>query len=192
MRAIPTMGVFQPMDAKETQLIMDYLVTQWKGPAYLRLTRQNLPDLYPSHRPFRPTKLMEIREPILEMKTQVLCIATGSTVSEACQAAEILKEKKVSLCVWNAHCLKPFDKETLFQIIQGYQAIASIEDHTVVGGLGSCISEALASLSKHPPLIFLGIQDAFGESGAAFELYEKFGISAKQVASQILMKLGLS
>src|SRR6185295_16843703 len=52
MRALPTMGVFQPMDARETELIMDYLVTEWKGPAYLRLTRQNLPDLYPAHLPF--------------------------------------------------------------------------------------------------------------------------------------------
>src|SRR6476619_2146606 len=62
MRALPTMGVFQPMDARETELIMDYLVKDWKGPAYLRLTRQNLPDLYPRDRPFQPGKLMQIWE----------------------------------------------------------------------------------------------------------------------------------
>ncbi|MGZ3707637.1 MAG: transketolase family protein, partial [Bdellovibrionota bacterium] len=60
MRALPTMGVFQPMDARETELVMDYLVREWKGPAYLRLTRQNLPDLYPAGATFQPTKLMEI------------------------------------------------------------------------------------------------------------------------------------
>src|SRR3954451_13425555 len=60
MRALPTMGVFQPMDAKETDLIMDYLVKEWTGPAYVRLTRQNLPDLYPTDAPFKPGKLMQI------------------------------------------------------------------------------------------------------------------------------------
>src|SRR6204780_933239 len=62
MRALPTMGVFQPMDARETEHLMDYLVKDWKGPAYVRLTRQNLPDLYPENAEFRPLKLMEIRK----------------------------------------------------------------------------------------------------------------------------------
>src|SRR3954471_11428444 len=62
MRALPTMGVFQPMDARETELVMDYLVRDWKGPAYIRLTRQNVPDLYPTGAKFQPKKLMQIQD----------------------------------------------------------------------------------------------------------------------------------
>src|SRR5262249_51399005 len=85
MRALPTMGVFQPMDARETELLLAYLVSQWKGPAYVRLTRQNLPDLYPAHLPFHPGKLLQIRKPA--GRPQVAAIASGATVAEAAQAA---------------------------------------------------------------------------------------------------------
>jgi transketolase len=81
MRALPTMGVFQPMDAKETELVMDYLVKEWKGPAYLRLTRQNLPDLYPSGAKFQPGKLMEIRPAPAGNGLKAVCVASGAGVA---------------------------------------------------------------------------------------------------------------
>ena len=190
MRALPTMGVFQPMDAKETELIMEYLVTEWKGPAYLRLTRQNLPDLYPAGAVFKPGKLMEIRKSSNDSSAhRVVCVATGSGVSEACQAAEILKAKGVNMAVWNAHCLKPFDEQTLLNIAKDCELIVTVEDHTVIGGLGSCVAETLAMTSHHPRLIKLGIQDTFGESGEPQELYDKFGISASAVATRVLSEM---
>ena len=81
MRALPTMGVFQPMDAKETEHIMEYLVNGWKGPAYVRLTRQDLPDLYPANAPFKPGKLMEIvphAPSNIGGGKKIVCIATGA------------------------------------------------------------------------------------------------------------------
>jgi transketolase len=183
MRALPTMGVFQPMDAKETELVMDYLVKEWKGPAYIRLTRQNLPDLYPAGEPFRPGKLMQIFKP--KKEASIVCIGTGAGVAEAVQAAKTLEDQGLSVAVWNAHCLKPFDDQSTLSIARGAKHIVTVEDHSVIGGLGSCVAEALAKTSSHPPLTMLGIQDEFGESGEGFELFDKHGISAKAIVEKL-------
>ncbi len=185
MRALPTMGVFQPMDARETELVMDYLVKQWKGPAYLRLTRQNLPDLYPAGAEFKPGKLMRIHP--AASKAQVVAIASGAAVAEAVGAAKVLAEKGVQMEVWNAHSLKPFDFEKTVEISRGAQLVITVEDHTVIGGLGSCVAEALASSGMpHGRLVKLGIQDTFGESGEPLELYEKHGISAGAIQKRVI------
>ena len=189
MRALPTMGVFQPMDAQETLHLMNYLVKEWRGPAYLRLTRQNLPNLYPAGKPFRPGKLMEITSFGEDSTVQVACIATGATVSEAMEASQKLAQKGIQMSVWNAHSLKPFDTETTLKIAKNSCLMLSVEDHSVIGGLGSCVSEALSSVTQHPKLIRLGVQDLFGESGEPVELYEKFGISANAISEQVLLHL---
>lgn len=186
MRALPTMGVFQPMDAKETELVMDYLVQEWKGPAYIRLTRQNLPDLYPAGKPFRPGKLMEIRA---AKNPDVICIGSGATVAEAVKASESLASQGISMSVWNAHSLKPFDEQTTIDLANQTKLLVTVEDHSVIGGLGSCVAEAIAQRAKHAPLIRLGIQDLFGESGIAEELYEKFGISSSAIAQRVKQTL---
>lgn len=189
MRALPTMGVFQPMDAHETALIMDYLVKDWKGPAYLRLTRQNLPDLYPRDLKFKPGKLMQIFAP--PARTQIICIATGACVAEALQAAKKLESERIGMSVWNAHCLKPFDEETLSEIIENTELVITVEDHSVIGGLGTCVAEYFAKISRHPRLVKLGIQDLFGESGLPHELYDKFGISAQAIARKVQSEIVL-
>jgi transketolase len=189
MRALPTMGVFQPMDAKETELVMDYLVKEWKGPAYVRLTRQNLPDLYPSGAKFQPGKLMQIQNPSPSDHPEVVCIATGAGVAEAVEASRQLKAAGINMSVWNAHCLKPFDEKTTLDIAQRSKLIVTVEDHSVIGGLGSCVAEAIAQSAHHARLIKIGVQDAFGESGIPEELYDKFGISAKEITKKVTQEL---
>lgn len=187
MRALPTMGVFQPMDARETELVMDYLVRQWKGPAYLRLTRQNMPDLYPAGRAFDPLKLL----PLVEApKTEVVLIASGGPVGEAVDAAKKLSSHGVATSVWNALALKPFDAATAQRLARECKLIATVEDHSIIGGLGDCVADALAALSTHAPLVKIGVQDLFGESGEPAELYEKHGLSASAIEATILKKLG--
>jgi len=188
MRALPTMGVFQPMDARETELLMDFLVKEWKGPAYIRLTRQNLPDLFPAGAKFQPGKLMQIHKPAAE--AQVLCLATGASVADAVQAAKELESTGIAMSVWNAHSLKPFDDETLTAISEKVKLVIAVEDHSVIGGLGTCAAECFAKISRHPRLVKLGIQDLFGESGLPNELYDKFGISAKAIAQRVTSELG--
>ncbi|MFL5813608.1 MAG: transketolase family protein [Bdellovibrionia bacterium] len=189
MRALPTMGVFQPMDARETELLMDYLVTEHKGPAYVRLTRQNLPDLYPANAPFKPGKLIEIL-PASGGKAKVVCIASGATVGESVEAAKLLAAQGISMSVWNAGTLKPFDDEKTLELAQGAELIVTAEDHSVIGGLGSCVAEAMSKKPQTARLVRLGIQDDFGESGEPVELYDKHGISAKMIAREIAKQLG--
>lgn len=183
MRSLPAMGVFQPMDARDTELIMDYLVKTWKGPAYLRLTRQSLPDLFPPDARFEPGKLMQVHSP--GPNPDIACIATGAAVAEAVHAAKILSDEGISLSVWNAHCLKPFDEATTLQILDGPKLLATVEDHSVIGGLGSCVADVLAKRHSHAPLLKLGVQDVFGESGEPAELYRKFGISGASIADRV-------
>lgn len=187
MRSLPNMGIFQPMDSIETAQIMEYLVKTWKGPAYLRLTRQALPDLYPTGIKFKPGKLLQL--PVkgkLDAKPKVLCLASGATVTEALQAAEALTSHGITMSVWNVHCLKPFDEATLRDISQSCKLIVTVEDHSVVGGLGSIVSETLAEEGGRAPVLRLGIQDRFGESAEAAELYDKHGISAKGIVRNVL------
>jgi transketolase len=186
MRALPTMGVFQPMDARETELVMEYLVTTWKGPAYLRLTRQNLPDLYPASAEFRPGKLLELRR---AEGAKVLLIGSGAGTAEAVKAFELLQAKGVAATVLNAHCLKPFDVEGLLRAARGMDLVITIEDHSVIGGLGSCVAEALVEQSQHPRLVKLGVQDVFGQSGDPVEMFEAYGFSAPQVAERAMAEL---
>jgi transketolase len=192
MRALPTMGVFQPMDAKETELLMEFLVRDWKGPAYIRLTRQNLPDLYPPGAVFKPGKLMEIYRSG-SAKADVVLIGTGAGVAEAVEAAkklELNSKGGVSCAVWNAHSLKPFDSDSTRKIAQGAKLLVTVEDHSVIGGLGSCVADSLAEVESHPRLLKIGCQDEFGESGDPGELYEKHGLSSGQIAKSVLGALG--
>jgi transketolase len=184
MRSLPTMGVFQPMDAKETELLMSYLVRDWKGPAYVRLTRQSVPDLFPAGATFRPGKLMEVL-PAAGGGKKVICIASGAVVGEAVEAAKKLAQQGVAMSVWNAHSLKPFDDETTLRLAGESKLLVTVEDHSVIGGLGSCVAEALAKSGSGAKLMKLGIQDTFGESGEPIELYEKHGISASAIAKTV-------
>lgn len=181
MRALPTMGVFQPMDTFETQKIMESLVTAWQGPAYLRLTRQNLPDLSPKDQKFEFGKLVKVTRP---SNPKVLVIGTGAGTAEAYSAAQQLGAT-VPVEVWNANTLKPFDEKTLHQELSRFQAILTVEDHSVIGGLGSAVAEVLATESHHPRLIRIGVQDQFGESGEPLELFEKHGLTGRQIAQRI-------
>ncbi len=190
MRALPTMGVFQPMDARETELIMDYLVKNWSGPAYLRLTRQNLPNLMPEGTKWEATKIQLLQKGN-EGKKKVIAFGSGAGTAEAMGAIEMLAQKGVSLSVYNVHSLKPFDSEGVKKAIAGADLVISVEDHSIIGGLGSCIAETMAHLTTHPRLVMYGVQDLFGESGEGEELLEKFGISAKAVTHGVLKELGL-
>jgi transketolase len=184
------MGVFQPMDARETELVMNYLVEKWKGPAYLRLTRQNLPDLMTGGEKigsrWEAGKIFKVAE-ALSGKKKIVVFATGAGTAEAMKAAEILDKSNsaFSLSVYNVHSLKPFDEVGTLAAITGADLVITVEDHSVIGGLGSCVAETLAKSDRHPRLIKYGVQDKFGESGEPDELYDLHGISGKAIAASL-------
>lgn len=188
MRALPKMGVFQPADARETELLMKFLVADWKGPAYLRLTRQNLDDVVTADcvrdADYDPLKLLQVKA---TQKPKIMILATGGVVGEAVKASTALQSSGVLASVWNVCSLKPFDHTTLLEHIAGVDWVVTAEDHSVMGGLGSIVAEVLSTraTTARPRQLMLGIQDEFGESGEGPELYEKFGISANRIAQSI-------
>lgn len=190
MRALPTMGVFQPMDARETELVMNYLVEKWEGPAYLRLTRQNLPDLMTGAEKigskWEAGKIYKVAEAAADKK-KIVAFATGAGTAEAMKAADILAKSNsaFSLAVYNVHSLKPFDEAGTVAAVAGAELVITVEDHSVIGGLGSCVAEALAKLDRHPRLVKYGVQDKFGESGEPDELFDLHGISGKAIAASL-------
>jgi transketolase len=123
-------------------------------------------------------------------KARVVCIASGATVAEAVEAAKTLASQGIAMSVWNCHSLKPFDDEKTLELAKGAELIVTAEDHSVIGGLGSCVAEALSKKPQTSRLVRLGVQDDFGESGEPIELYDKHGISAKAMAREIAKQLG--
>lgn len=186
MRALPTMGVFQPMDDAETHAIMDYLVKQYKGPAYLRLTRQTMPDYSDKATPFVAGKLRKVGSIGSGSKT-LLALASGAGVVEAMGAAERLTAKGYTTHVVNCHTLKPFDSKGLMEFVGSLKPsqVFTVEDHSVIGGLGSCVAEVLSESGAGVKLTRFGCQDQFGESGEPVELFEKHGFSAAKIAEKI-------
>ncbi len=190
MRALPTMGVFQPMDARETELVMNYLVEKWQGPAYVRLTRQNLPDLSTGAdklgSKWEAGKIYKVAE-AASGKKKIVAFATGAGTAEAMKAADILAKANsaFSMTIYNVHSLKPFDEAGVTQAVKDAELVITVEDHSVIGGLGSCVAETLAKVDRHPKLVKYGVQDKFGESGEPEELYDLHGLSGKAIAASL-------
>jgi transketolase len=176
MRTIPNMAVIQPATGIETEKAVDYLV-EHRGPAYIRLTRQKLPELdqIGASYEFRFGKGV-----LLRSGSDVAIVASGATVHEALGAAELLAEHGISAAVANIHTIQPIDDGFLEDLASECGRIVTVEDHVPVGGLGGAVCESLSE--KRPtPVLRLGVH-GFGESGDANELYDRFGLSADRIA----------
>lgn len=177
MRAIPNMTVLCPADANETVEAVKAMV-EMKGPCYIRLNRNDYPNVTEEGQPF------QIGVPkILKEGEDVVVFATGYMVGQAIKAAEEL-EGKISVKVVNVSTIKPLTSEKILEAAGKCKAIVTAEEHNVIGGLGSAISETLC---KDPrPIEFVGIQDTFGCSAHNYaELMDYFGLNFKRVKEAI-------
>jgi Transketolase, C-terminal subunit len=179
MRAIPGMLVVCPSDAIETRAAVKALV-DYEGPAYLRVGRipadiiNDTPDFE-----FDLFKGYQMRE-----GNDVALLATGLMVQEALKAHDILKEKGINARVIDIHTIKPLDEEIVLKAARETGYIITLEEHNIYGGLGSAVAELLGE--KCPtPMLRLGMNDEFGKSGKPDELFEKFGLNAKNFAVQV-------
>ncbi|MGL4740561.1 MAG: transketolase family protein [Sarcina sp.] len=175
MRAIPNMTVISPADAVETEAAIK-AIAEFNGPCYVRLGRAgvNVINDNPSYK-FVIGKGVELKK-----GTDVTIVATGIMVDEALAAEEMLKAEGISANVINIHTLKPLDNELLVKAAKETKAIVTAEEHNVIGGLGSAVAEALTEV--YPvPVIKVGVQDTFGESGKPAELMEKYGLTAAKI-----------
>lgn len=176
MRGLPNMTVISTSDDVQTKY-MAKEISKIDGPVYLRLARLATPIIYDENQKFEIGKAMQIGE-----GTDGTVFATGVTVAEALKAQEILKEKGIYIRVVDMHTIKPIDKEMIVKCAKETKKLVSIEDHNVIGGLGSAISEVLTE--EFPTnLVRLGIQDTFGKSGKAEELMKYFKIDFEAIVN---------
>jgi transketolase len=177
LRALPNMTIVQPADAAETRAAVRALLDH-EGPAFLRLTRQGVEDVTGDG----GFELGAIRT--LRSGEDVAILASGATVGEAMKAAEILAGEHIEAAVLNVHTLKPLDEEAVLEAAEAAPAVVTVEDHSVVGGLGSAVAEVLAGGGSEAPLHRVGMT-TFGESGSPEELYEKYGLAAQPLAETV-------
>ncbi len=179
MRTLPNMRVFSPSDDIETKWIIKE-IAKIDGPCYVRLCRLGTPVIYDENQKFEMGKMIQIGE-----GTDATIFATGVTVSEAIKAQEELLSKGINVRVVDVHSIKPIDEEMIIKCAKETKKLISVEDHNVIGGLGSAISEVLTE--KYPThLIRIGIPDTFGKSGNANKLMEYFGIDKQGIIEKIL------
>ena len=175
MRTLPNMVVIQPADAVETEHATAFLA-DYTGPAYLRLTRQSVPDIYDERYRFEFGKGAELRE-----GSDLTIIASGAVVSGALEAAEELSREGFSVGVVNIHTIKPIDTALLAEVAARSSRILTVEDHGVVGGLGSAVAEVLSETPDTTVRIH-GVR-GFGESGSGEDLYRKHMLDSEGIAT---------
>ena len=176
MRVLPNMMVVVPADGGQTYQAVE-AVARHEGPVYLRLGRPKVPRVIPSGMPFEPGKAQ-----LLKKGKELAFLATGLMVGPALEAAEMLKSRGIDAAVVNVHTIKPLDKEFLLQIAQETGALVTAEEHSVIGGLGGAVAELISGHCP-VPVIRIGINDTFGESGAPEALLKKYGLTAENMAA---------
>lgn len=177
-RVIPNMVVISPCDSIEAKKAT-IAVARYKGPVYIRFTREKTPIMTTEETTFEIGKAEIYRE-----GKDVSIIACGPLVYEALKAAEELSKEGIEAEVINNHTIKPMDKETILESAKKTGCVVTIEEHQAAGGMGSAVSEIL-SQNYTVPMEIIGVKDRFGESGEPNELLEKFGLTAKDIAEAV-------
>jgi transketolase len=179
LRAIPNMVVLSPADYIEAKKAVN-AAYEYNGPVYIRMGREKLPILYDEAYAFEIGKASLLRE-----GNDITLIATGPLVFEALKAHDLLKQHKINARIINMSTIKPIDKEIIIKASKETKAIITCEDHNIIGGLGSAVAEVL---SENYPVKMkrIGINDAFAESGSAFELYKKYGLTAENIVENAI------
>ena len=178
MRGLPHMTVIVPADCKECQEAIKYAALH-EGPTYIRIPRSNVPDIFDENYSFNIHKAV-----VVEEGTDVSVFTNGETLAEVLLAAEELKKDNISLEVINVPVVKPLDFQTVIESVKKTKFAITVENHSIIGGLGSAICETLAD--KLPSKVYrFGIHDEFGQSGKAEELIEYYGLDSKTLAKRI-------
>lgn len=185
MRLIPTMTVVMPADAYETEHATRAAATM-KGPFYISLAGGTLPlGKSEDERSFEIGKAVLLRE-----GNDVTIIGVGLTVGDTLRAGEMLASKGVAARILNMHTVKPIDKDAILQAAAETRLIITIEEHTVIGGLGGAVAEVLADAGASTPLKRLGLQDVFAcMVGSHQDLKNRFGITAEVIVKEVLDRI---
>ena len=178
MRTLPNMTVIVPSDDTQTKWAVEE-ISKIKGPVYVRLSRMETPIIYDENKKFEIGKAVQIGE-----GTEASIIATGDVVCEAIKAKEKLESQGIKVRVIDVHTIKPIDKEMIIKCAKETKRIITLEDHSIIGGLGSAVCEVLAENCPYK-VTRMGISDQFGKSGKAQELLKYFKLTSENIIEKI-------
>ena len=178
MRSIPNMMVVVPSDCKECEEVIKF-AAEYNGPMYIRLARTNLLDLFDNDYKFNPNKATVLKE-----GKDFTVISNGETLGETLIAAEILQEKGIDIEVISMPVIKPIDKETILKSASKTGYVVTVENHSIINGLGSAVCEVLSE--ELPTKVYrIGTNDEFGQSGKWSELIAYYGLTGEKIATKI-------
>ncbi len=175
LRTIPNMSVVMPADYHSAKKLIRK-AAEWQGPLYLRFTRDPIPFMYDESAEFEIGKAVEYRK-----GTDVTIISNGDMLSVCAKACEELERAGVSACLLDMHTVKPIDRDAVLAAIERNGRIVTVEDHNILNGLGSAVSEIVAERGKGI-VRRIGVQDRFGESAPYETLLEMNGMTAENIA----------
>lgn len=182
MRNIPHMQVIVPADCKECEEVIKY-AAEHDGPMYIRIARTNVPDVFSDDYKFDPNKAVVLKE-----GKDVTIVTNGETLAEVIECADILKESGIEAQIISAPVVKPLDSGTILEGAKKTNFVVTVENHSIIGGLGSAVCEALSE--KMPTKVYrIGINDEFGQSGEQRQLMGFYGLTAEKLAEKIKNKL---
>lgn len=182
MRTIPNMVVLSPADENSTKHIINSIKEYNNSPIYVRLGRCDVPDIYGE------SEIFEIgKSKTFGNGTRATIFATGYTLHIAIEAMQMLKKQGIDVRVVDIYSIKPIDKETVIKCAKETDKLITIEDHSIIGGIGTAICEVLAE--EYPKKVTrIGVQDKFGKSGSVKELMNMYGITKEHIIEEVLKK----
>ena len=178
MRTLPNMKVFSPSDDLQTKWLIEE-ISKIQGPVYVRLARMATPVIYEENQKFEIGKMVQLGE-----GTDASIFATGVMVSEALKAQEKLSQEGIDVRVIDVHTIKPIDREMVVKCAKETNQLITIEDHSIIGGLGSSICEVLSEECPKK-VIRMGIKDRFGKSGKDEQLLKYFKMDSEAIIEKI-------
>ena len=179
MRAMPNMAVVAPADEAELLSVMDWAAAH-EGPIYLRLVRDDVPDIFGSDYAFVPGAVHQLRT-----GEDVTLVSTGPQTSRVLAAADLLTAAGVAASVVHVPTLKPVDAEALVATIGDAPLVVTVEEHSIFGGLGGLVAGVLTNAGPSPQIDRIGLDDVWGESAGNDFLLDKHGLSAARIADRV-------
>jgi transketolase len=181
MRGLPNMTVIVPADCKECEEAVKF-AAEHNGPVYIRVARSNVPDI------FGEDYKLAVNGQVMREGNDVTIITNGETLVEVLDAAEILAEKGINAKVINMPVVKPLNKNIILENAENTKLYVTVENHSIIGGLGSAVCEVL---SENTPskVLRIGTEDVFGQSGTAKSLLEYYGLTANKIADRVYKKM---
>lgn len=182
LRSIPNMVIFEPVDNAQLKNLLPQII-DYKGPVYIRMFRKETPDIFDENEKFNLFNAKTIKE-----GSDVSIFCSGIMVDETLKANKILEEKGINAEIINIHTIKPIDEESIIASVHKTGAAVTVENHNIIGGLRSAVSEVLSE-NCPVPLRSIGIRDSFGQVGKMPYLKEVYNMSAENIVQAVLSVL---